>query len=43
MSLSTVVGVQGAVRVIEPEMSLDEREQLDIQRPCLARLPTHIL
>jgi malate/lactate dehydrogenase len=29
MSLPTVVGVEGAVHVIEPEMSLDEREQLE--------------
>jgi L-lactate dehydrogenase len=29
MSLPTVVGVQGAVCVIEPEMSRDEREQLE--------------
>jgi L-lactate dehydrogenase len=28
MSLPTVVGVRGAVNVIEPEMSVDEREQL---------------
>ncbi len=29
MSLPAVVGVEGAVHVIEPEMSLDEREQLE--------------
>ena len=29
MSLPTVVGVQGALHVIEPELSLDEREQLE--------------
>jgi L-lactate dehydrogenase len=29
MSLPTVVGVQGAVHVIKPELSLDEREQLE--------------
>ena len=29
MSLPTVVGVRGAVHVIEPDMSLDEREQLE--------------
>ena len=29
MSLPTVVGVRGAVHVSEPEMSLDEREQLE--------------
>jgi L-lactate dehydrogenase len=29
MSLPAVVGVEGAVHVLEPEMSLDEREQLE--------------
>jgi len=29
MSLPTVVGVQGALHVIDPEMSLSEREQLE--------------
>ena len=41
MSLPAVVGVRGAVHVIVPEMSLDEREQLEHSAAVLRAASGH--
>jgi L-lactate dehydrogenase len=37
LSLPTVVGAQGAAHVLEPEMTTDERERLELSADVLRR------